>query len=257
MGVLKDTSAQRKLYFRIKWYIIFGLFLIFLIFILSAFAYLPALHFRSIAILGLSQFHGQDVLQALQVSTRDSFVGRYFGVDSVLTWIFSRPRLPDHIPLASIHVVPNVLNRELTIAVTERQRAMIWCVIDRPCVWIDHAGVVLGDAPSGEGQLVPTVFDNVSSHFSVGRKVITDAARNTLFIILKFLKINNITATRIELERETLDLRVQSDVGPLLLFNLRNNFSVTFPSFESLRLELDFTSLRYFDLRVPNKIYYR
>lgn len=257
MGVFKDTSVQRKSYFRIKCYVVLSLFLFFFIFLLSAFTYLPALHLRSVAILGLSQFNSRDVLQALQESARDSFVGRYFGVDSILTWIFSRPRLPDHIPLASIHIVPNVLSRELTITVTERQRAMIWCVINRPCVWIDHAGVVLGDAPSGEGQLVPTVFDNALSHPFVGRKVITDAARHNLFTILKFLKINNIIATRIELERETLDLRVQSDVGPLLLFNLRNNLNVALPSLEPLRLELDLTNLQYLDFRVPNKIYYR
>mgnify|MGYP001559917923 CR=1 FL=1 len=94
--------------------------------------------------------------------------------------------------------------------------------------------------------------------FIVGQRVITSPVRDALFSIFDFLKASGITATRVELERATGDLRVTSDAGLIVFFNLRNNIRAFLPSLDPVRSSgVDFTKLQYIDLRVPTKVYYR
>lgn len=255
MPVLRDTSDRERLFFRIKCELIFGVVTLVFILTVSAFAYLPALHFQKIFISGLQQFSPEVLTMQFTAQSLHSFVGRYFGVDSVLTWMFFRPRILRDMPLASVDVVARWFARELEFRVVERERAMIWCIQAR-CFWIDSDGVVLAPASEGQGQLVPTIIDDSVVLPVVGDLVLKPEYLSTLHSVFGLLSTSHFAIQRATLERATFDLRVVTDGGPDFLFNLRVDPRPVLPSLDALRPYINFSSASVVDLRVPSKVFY-
>lgn len=171
------------------------------------------------------------------------------------------------------------LTRSITIAVQERERFGIWCVNpslleDRPsskprasqsskseggeiCYWIDEEGVMFEEAPLTEGTLILKVRDIKNPRLAIGFQVLEDRFINNLIAILKNLKDFNFAVENLILDRELQELKVETYDGLLVLFSIRFDPQLNINSFKELQGILDFKKIKYIDLRVENRIYYK
>jgi len=136
----------------------------------------------------------------------------------------------------------------------EKSRAEgAWCV-GSDCYWFDSEGIIFDTAPRPEGSLV-TVIDDIDDNFDIGRGnlvVERDLWQNLKTIINSWLT-EEFVITKMVADREKQELSVATAKG--LDFYLSLRFSPE-NNLEALR-QLDLAGLKYVDLRVENRLYYK
>lgn len=246
-------NARAKLFFRIKLYLFLGIFFLLLILGAAAVRWLPVLHFQEVR-----AFDDRDQLIAttsfLLPLFHDPFV-RVLGEDSVLLWLLSTAKL-HQLVVPRVDIVIDWWNRQLTFRPASQTRVLIWCVAEG-CSWISNDGVVLGVAPSAEGQLVRrvTAVGSAASP-SPGTRVLSDEAFGSLLRVFDFLETGGASIASATFDERLSDLTIVTHNDMTLFFSLRFDAVSTLSSFADVTKSINVAATRSIDFRVPQKIYY-
>ena len=129
----------------------------------------------------------------------------------------------------------------------------------RTCSWFDRDGILLGDAPLAEGNLIYAVHDYSSLDAAPAGRVLPEREMANLQSVFQVLQAADIPVSEIRLEDRTLqEIRVKTQGGPELYFSLR------FPAEGALTV-LKFLwgsggaapNLQYVDFRSENRAFYK
>ena len=157
--------------------------------------------------------------------------------------------------ISEAEIKKDYLHKKITVALKERERFGIWCLSEnerlRDCAWFDRNGVIFERAPAVQSSLILTVLGNKELPQNAAYIANISAA----FEITRSL---GISIKEVSLSKpEFREFYIKTHDGPELRFSLGiepNQFSA---GLEKLKNSPGFKKLRYIDMRVENKIYYK
>jgi hypothetical protein len=149
--------------------------------------------------------------------------------------------------------------RKIVLRLEARDRYAIWCVEGQDtCLWVDSAGIAFSEAPNLEGVSNLHLVRDISTRtLSPGDKVLGEELFP--YLVTAFTFLDTIDA---DVERFTVDeLKFKEAVaeikeGPDIYFSLSVDPGFALGVVQSLRQSGDWDTIKYLDLRVPNRAYY-
>ncbi|MDE2001144.1 MAG: hypothetical protein KGI60_01090 [Patescibacteria group bacterium] len=211
---------------------------------------------RSVTITGENYLTDADVLRILAPREFTSYLSLFLGQNNLLAWGNSRPDTTNT-PLAEASVRRDWLRQSVSIAIQERNRFAIWCDAEDECAWIDRNGIPFQSAPQAEGSLIIAIHDISTGHIPLNSPVVEQRFVGNLIAIIDNLMTLNIPIENISYDPHLEEITVQSYGWPKILLSIRFDPTATISSLASLEQKVDITKLRYIDLRVENRIYYK
>jgi len=147
-------------------------------------------------------------------------------------------------------------NKKITINVKEREKFGIWC-FKKKCFWFDGNGVVFETAPSAQSALVLTI--NSSYPVGLGKKVFEENRYlqnvSAAFLMLKEIGIS-IKELRLS-DPELKEFHVNTYEETEMYFSLDVDSRQFAAGIKKLAANPGLKKLRYLDMRVENRIYYK
>lgn len=191
---------------------------------------------------------------------KNSFL-RFWGPENLLFW--SKNAIKEK-PSSLFWISDFNLKRDwrlkkVFIEVKERQPSLIGCSGLPPrCYWLSAEGIVLAEAPSAEGFLVPQIFIESEQSLIIGDLFLAsaDLLRNTLEIIRNLSDFTFIPSRFVVKNLDFQELEVETN-GPKLYFSLRLNPQNVIRILNDLAVNVNFSKLNYLDLRTENRIFYK
>ena len=159
----------------------------------------------------------------------------------------------------------------ISINITERKPHSVWCgndikIVDTTCYFVDKEGYIYSQAPifSGTmftksyGPLIYNQIPNLDKTQVIGNYFLPSETYVQIFNLIQMLDQNNRKV--ISLSCDGADYKFILEQGPVIIFNNKNNFLLSFQnlfsaiSTKNLDLDKDAGKINYIDLRFDNKI---
>lgn len=208
----------------------------------------PFFQVKNIEINGLKSFTKEEFISNIKTASHNEFMAAVLGGDNYLLW-FEKVRY-DNPAIVNMTIKRDFWNRKLIFNVDERKPYGIWCF--ETCYWFDEKGVLFKEAPQTEGSLIYKITDS-------GAK--TDAQPFKFENVMKtlgILKERQIPVRNIKIDEKLQELSLQSYEGAAMVFSLRFDPTATLISaLDTVVKKLGFKNIKYLDLTVENRIYYK
>jgi hypothetical protein len=259
MQIYFDQQQLRKQrrFLRLKLY--FGIF----IFILICFAafyivlYSPIFQIRNFSIRGAEYFSDEAILNIVQPIVLNSKIRNFLGQNNLLSWREGKIDT-SNTSLSEVYIDRDWFCQAVEINVKERERFAIWCgKTASVCHWIDRKGMLFMEAPQTEGFLILTIYDDSQDPAILGKKVVEDRFVKNLISILDNLEDLGLPIKNIAFDGTLQEIKVEFYKNPDLLFSIRFDPTLNMASFKSLRDKVGLNGIKYIDLRVENKLFYK
>jgi cell division septal protein FtsQ len=191
---------------------------------------------------------------------KDSFFKKILGFQNILIWENNYLNNSNFFAqIKKVEIKKDYLNKSLMINVFERNPIGIWCFTSKQkCYWFDNEGVLFKVAPKSEGGLILTILDDNQNNLGMGSYVLDE---DTFKIFLENLeKIKEADLNIKEINIADLNLKemiIKTFDGPEIYLSL--NFPVKGLKDIVLKFKNQnkFSQLKYLDLRVENRVYYK
>ena len=244
------TSARIKIYFG------FGFSALILILLAYLVIYSPIFQVRSFKITGKNRLSDEAVLKILEPIAVKNKLGIFLGYKNLLSWNTHNPGV-SNTALISAGISRDWLRQSININIAERERFAIWCDKNAHCYWIDQEGTAFEEAPKTEGSLILTVNDNEAENLIRGAKVVEERFAKNLTAILKGIAELRLPLKKADFSGKLQELAVESYSGPDYFFSVRFDPALNLESLKSLITKSGLKNVKYFDLRVENRIFYK
>ena len=259
---LSGTSRARR-----KKKFIYWLIFILLIFYLAGVA-LGALILKTgifrakeINIVGNKSVATEDIRQALQSQVfRGNYLYYLLGFNNLLIWPSHIDNPDKFLPqIKSLDVDKSYWSKSVTVRVTERQPYGIWCVsTGGACFWFDDSGKIFKKGPLSQGNLIKTVTDLSGRPLGLNGYVLPEEYFPNLRSIFEALDKSGLGAESVELKDLALEeVAVKTAGNPAIYFSLRFPADWTTAVLNDLINKGSFSKLKYVDLRIKNRAYYK
>lgn len=252
---------RRKKFFH---WLIFGVAIVYVLFIGFGILVLRTGLFRAKAIFitGNKEVVESDIRTALQSQVFGGHSIYYlFGFNNLLIW-------PNHIQnpdkflpqIKSLDIEKNYWTKTITVRVEERSPYGIWCAssFSMNCFWFDETGKIFKKGPLSQGNLIKTVDDSSGRNLGLGEYVLAPGYFQNLGSIFETVDASGLSVDGITLKDLALEeVDVKTTEGPTLYFSLRISCDWALPALKSLTSQSSFGKLKYVDLRIKNRAYYK
>jgi len=241
--------------------------------VLWIFTHVPLFKIRNIVVTGDDQVASSDVIAVLQSDAlrNHGLVRSLMGIDNMLVW-------PDSFSSSDLALLPEVSNavidkdyftRTITVNITERAPAGIWCFMpklnaagnpagDESCYWFDAGGVLFKRGFDTEGSSLFAIHDYSQADPGLGGKILPDEFVANMLSVVSTVRQSGISISEIALRDISLEeIDVTTYNGPDIYFSLRFPSDEDLPVMEDLMLRNNFAKLQYVDFRVENRAYYK
>lgn len=222
---------------------------------------------KNIIVVGAKQTIPSEVKHAVVEERAKSAVWRsWVGPERMLFWIGSRgaAALPAVPAIRTRTIKIDLKKKTVRIVVDERVTWGIWCRMVGGCVAIDREGIVLGDAPRGDGYLIPLMITESETPPVPNQSVMTNSAqwKMTLSALQAVAESGHVPSRAIFRAAAAEEWQVETVRGPSVEGRMTIMFSSRFiPDRleEIIQTVIDRASgpVRVIDFRVPDKVYYR
>lgn len=252
----QNQGQKNQSSLRIKIYLGVGFLILVLIFLTYLIIYSPVFQIRSFKINGEKRLSDEMVLKVLEPIIVQNKFKAFLGYKNLIVWNISNPDV-SNTALVSAGISRDWLRQSININITERERFAIWCDKNNRCYWIDQEGDAFEEAPETEGSLILTINDGETEGLVNGSKIIEERFIKNLIIILKGITELKLSVKKAVFSRKLQELQIESYSGPNYLFSVRFGSTLNLESLKSLLEKSELKNVKYFDLRVENRIYYK
>lgn len=220
---------------------------------------------------------------ALIRDLRDFFSGQseissFLGPDNILIWNDDLSGFGKSPEIAGLEIEKDYSGRRIRITVSQREKFGVWCMtrinadqtqtnaenspsisVSSPyesvCWWFDKNGVILGEAPQAEGNLIDRVDDFSGRTLASGNSVLDEKLSPNLEKIFAFMEKSGVGGKSLELKNPELQ-EIETYSSPKIYFSLRFSPDFGLAAVESLK-SIGLDKVDYIDLRVENRAYYK
>lgn len=153
--------------------------------------------------------------------------------------------------------------RNLVITVSERKPLGIWCLTKtEQCFYFDKNFIAYAPAQPSTGFLLMNVSDQRPRTLELGARVAETAWPQTLLLAKTSLQKENIAVRSFTLPENSLDeFEARTSEGWVIKFSQGSDIAAQTRALGQLLLtkisQATRSQIRYFDLRVPDRIYYK
>lgn len=222
----------------------------------------------------------------------NSEISYFLGPDNILSW--NTNKLPNsdlfwkkYAAISQIRIKKNYFKRTIEVDYTKRERYGVWCLfgqttsanpksasssisvvvsstaaiaapMNERCFWFDDEGIVFSQTPHIEGSLIYRIYDYTGRGLSLGDAVLNNRLLPNLFKIFNFLDQFNFNVRSLRLDDlalEEISANQVASATPQVYFSLRFDPAFALQPLQQLKSTLG--NIRYIDLRVENRIYYK
>lgn len=215
---------------------------------------------------GQKTFTADEVKEALvaDISARCSTC-TFFGPDSMLFWHEGTAQdVPGLFPyVESASVSRSLFSRSVAVQVTEREKRMVWCLVEgegggRTCYWMDPKGRALGEAPYMEGKAIVLAEERTVRTIEPGGQILSETEARNFTTALGLLENLGISTTAVVIDTmEQKEFSVMTSEGPVVRFSFLFDPAPLVSGFKDLRAAGGWQELRVVDARVENRLYYK
>ena len=215
----------------------------------------PLFKIGELTVTGAPDINQDELIAQLktQVAAGDS---GWLGADNYLAWPetieYSAPRVK------SVSIEKSFWSRGITVTVTPRKRYTVWCAgtEETNCYWTDETGTPFEYAPVSDGQLVQTVFSPTTTSVSLGSPVLPTEDFTVVREILDGIQKLDLTVTRVTINEQSQELRVDTGSGARIIFSLRFDPKPTaLPALARFIKKPGLAKLEYVNLTVENRAF--
>jgi hypothetical protein len=235
----------------------------------------PVFHLQQVVVTGNADVASSDVVAVLQSAAlqQRSFLKELLGFQNILLWPNSLATselalLPQ---AQSVSISKNYFFRTITVNVTERTPAGVWCFTppvdangsstsygNENCYWFDGQGTLFQKAFDTQGSLLLAVHDYSQTGLGIGDKILPDEFIPNMLSILNDIQASGLDTQEVTLDDISLEqINVTTQNGPSVYFSLRFSADEDLPVLESLMAMPNFGKLQYVDFTVENRAYYK
>lgn len=230
--------------------------------VLYAAAYSPLFRIRTLTVSVVPDRGAEQTVQEeIEKEISALPLARLFGTRNMLLWDEKRVdnMLARHNEFQSAHIERNFFARSVTVVVVHREKFGIWCTAGS-CFWFSTDGVLSAPGPRVTGNLLLAINDESDRPLQLGDKVLDDRLIKPIFSVFDFLGQADIPLrffTLKPLYLEELWAVAPSGDLPEIYFSLRADPHFALSAVSALQSNPGFSRIRYIDLRVPGKLYYK
>jgi len=257
--ISQDIKKKNEILKKIKFFS--GILILCTIIILICYLiiYSPVFSIEKINITNNERVNNDEVLNFIKSNIfSNSIFKKVLGFQNILIWPNYLKNNSNLLPeIKEVSIKKDYFHKNIEIKVLERKLYGMWCK-ENECLWFDEAGYLFNKSPLSEGALILKVFDYSERKLGIGNFVLPQNLMSNLiqvFDVLQKAQINFYSAELKNLENEEIAIKTQD--GPTIYFSL--NFPPPDISFIKKKIEekRDFNSLKYLDLRIENKVFYK
>ena len=247
-------NINKKSGSRIKFYLIPFFSGLFLIFIVYALIYSPIFQVRKFSVIGASRFSDEAALKIIEPLVVNNRAANLLGPRNLFVW---RNGIDiSKTALVKAMIDRSWINQSVIVNVEEKEQFAIWCQIGA-CYWIDKEGEAFEEAPQTEGSLVLTIYDDGQGGMILGQSAVDERYAKNLIAILDNILNLAVPIRRIEFNKRLQEIKALIYGGPDLLFSIRFDPELNMAALQSLKDKVGLKGIKYVDLRVENRIYYK
>ncbi|MDP2695902.1 MAG: hypothetical protein Q8O87_01460 [bacterium] len=241
---------KRNFWLRIKFYLVSGGLLLILI-LFFYFLQSPVFRIDTIEVEGLRNFTQEEFLNNLKpVVLNHSWAGA-LGFYNYIVWL--KDINYDHPAVLNIEKETDFKNRKLILHVQERDPYGIWCAVGHyGCKWFDASGVLFASAPETEGFLIYKINSQSPP---------TDSRPLGFQYIIKDLALladRDILVSNIQIDERLQEINIETYEGADIILSSRFDSSDLLASaLEAIVKKTGLKNVKYLDLTVENRIYYK
>lgn len=224
------------------------------VFIFYAVAYSSIFRIRDFSVVGSDRFSNEVVIGELQPLVLNTKVKNFLGINNLLVW-GGKPDVAGTVFLEA-NIERQWIHQSVVIKVKERTQFAVWCRAGN-CYWIDENGTAFEEAPQTEGSLILTVYDNDNEAIMIGRKVVEERYADNLIKILNGILNIRITVREISYNEKLQEITVRTTSDPDIYLSVRFDPSLNLTALQTLKEKVGMRGIKYIDLRVENRIYYK
>ena len=253
-SVFNQQNYRQKRRFRIKLYAYSAIIVLIAIFIFYLIAYSPIFQIREFKIAGNRQISVNKVMEILELPVLSNKIYLFLGPKNLLSWNKKEINF-SKTSLKKAEIKRDWLKQTLNITVEEREQLAIWCGNNNQCHWIDENGLLFDEAPETEGSMLLTVYADKA--LIEGTKISEERFIKNVVAVLKNIPSLNLPVKKIIFDGHLQELRAETYSGPNIFFSIRFNPELNIGSLQKLEEKTNVQNLRYIDLRVENRLYYK
>ena len=211
--------------------------------------------------------------------TKNSAVASFLGANNILVWQTEPDGFLKQYPqLESLDIEKDYFGREVTVSAKEREKFGIWCIQTRKnaepstdttqnnaendieqCYWFDKTGIIFGEAPTIETEILNRVNDSSGKNINIGDTVLPQEFMPNLTSIFDILDKENLNTKTVYLDdlalQEVYTKAVSGD--PKIYFSLNFDPRFSLAAINSLKDSGEWGKIGYVDFRVQNRAYYK
>ncbi len=260
---LSGTSRARRQRKFVYW-LIFIVSVVYLALIGAGALVLKTGFFRAkeIRITGNRDVAEADIRHTLESQVfRGRFLYYLLGFNNLLIWP-ERIENPDKFlpQIKSLDINKSYWAKTVTVRVVERSPYGIWCVVggSTGCFWFDDSGKIFKKGPLSQGNLIKTVTDFSGRPLGLGGYVLPADYFSNLRSIFAAVEESGLGMESAELKDLGLEeVTIRTTGGPAIYFSLRFPASWAPAVLKDLIAKGSFGKLKYVDLRIENRAYYK
>lgn len=253
-SVFNQQDRRQKRRRRFKLYLLSAIVILIAIGVFYLINFSPLFQIKKFKITGNKQITEKEIIQIIESSVLTNKLYLFLGPKNLFTWnkkSFDFPKTP----LEKAAVKRDWFKRTLNITVQERERMAIWCGENNQCYWIDKNGLLFGEAPTTEGSLLLTI--HVDNTLIEGNKISEERFIKNIITTLENIPSLNLPIKRAVFDKYLQELRFEAYSGPDIFFSIRFDPMFNLGSLEKLEKKKNLQNMRYIDLRVENRLYYK
>jgi len=237
-----------------KFYLILLLSGLLGVFTFYAIAYSSIFHIRDFSVVGSERFSNEAVISELQPLVLNTKIKNFLGINNLLVWD-SGPDVAGTVFLEA-SIERQWLRQSVIIRIKERNQFAVWCRTGN-CYWIDENATAFEDAPQTEGPLILTIYDDGKEGIVIGQKIVEERSAENMMNILNGILDMGITVRNISYNEKLQEITAEMISGPDIYFSIRFDPSLNLTALQTLKEKVGFKGIKYIDLRVENRIYYK
>lgn len=276
----EKERKKRRQWLKVK---IYGGFIIFFALILGAahlILYSSLFEVKNFEVSGNQNVKSEEIINALKnTAVMKSKLAALLGPDNILSWKSDDLKSITNVfpQISDIKIENNYLSRQVKIAIQEREKFGVWCLINQQsttssdestvniqqsvnkCFWFDKNGVLFSDALYTQGNLINRVNDFSGRSLKLGDLALKEIFWENLVKIFYVLDKSGLEIKSLTLKNlQDQEIVAESENGslPKIYFSLKFDPGFGLAAIESLK-NTGLDKLEYIDLRVENRAYYK